>query len=120
MKKTLKKDITKYDKKMQLRFDKDTLKAGIISLILVVPLFLLINLTLGTIPAVFISFLIGCIAMLLQIGKVDGISLLKYIFKIFNFVLFAKNRKKCYAQDSGEYRIKISIDRETKERKNKK
>lgn len=118
MKKTLKKDITKYDKKMQLRVDKATLKAAGISLAVAVPIFLLLYFTVGMIPAMFISFTTLCILMVLQVGKVDGISLAQYIRKLLRFAFFPKERKKCYSHDSGEYRIYVMTEREQKERRN--
>ena len=119
MKKTLKKDITKYDKKMQLRVDMATMKAIGISLAVAVPIFLLLNFTVGMIPAIFVSFTIACGLMLLQVGKVDGISLASYILKVLRFAFLPKERKKPYAQDSGEYRISIMTEQELKQKERK-
>lgn len=119
MKKTLKKDITKYDKKMQLRVDMATMKAIGISLAVAVPTFLLLNFTAGMIPAIFVSFTIACGLMLLQVGKVDGISLASYILKVLRFAFLPKERKKPYAQDSGEYRISIMTEQELKQKERK-
>lgn len=119
MKKTLKKDITRYDKKMQVRVDKDTIKAAAISLAIAIPIFILLWILAGMIIAIFISFSLACISILLQVGKIDGTSLLKYINKVFHFVFFPKNRQKCYSQDSGEYRIKILTERELKQKERK-
>ena len=118
MKKTLKKDITRYDKKMQLRVDKATLKAAGISLAVAVPIFLLLNFTAGMIPAIFTSFITLCLLMVLQVGKIDGISLAQYIRKLLRFAFFPKERQKCYSHDSGEYRIYVMTEREQKERRN--
>lgn len=120
MKKTLKKDITRYDKKMQLRVDGATFKAAGIALVAAIPLFLILNVTAGMIPAVFLSLTIGCLLLLLQIGKIDGISLAQYLGKLIKFAFFPKERKKHYSHDSGEYRIKVMTERELrqKERKN--
>ena len=115
MKKTLKKDITRYDKKMQLRVDGATLKAAGISFAVAVPIFILLNFTAGMIPAIFLSFTVLCVLMLLQVGKVDGISLSQYIGKILRFAFFPKERKKHYSHDSGEYRINVITDRELKQ-----
>ena len=115
MKKTLKKDITRYDKKMQLRVDGATLKAAGISFAVAVPIFLLLNFTAGMIPAIFLSFTVLCALMLLQVGKVDGISLAQYIGKLLRFAFFPKERKKHYSHDSGEYRISVMTDRELKQ-----
>ena len=119
MKKTLKKDITKYDKKMQLRVDMATMKAIGISLAVAVPIFLLLNFTVGMIPAIFVSFTIACGLMLLQVGKVDGISLASYILKVLRFAFLPKERKKPYAQDTGEYRISIMTEQELKQKERK-
>lgn len=119
MKKTLKKDITKYDKKMQLRVDMATMKAIGISLAVAVPTFLLLNFTAGMIPAIFVSFTIACGLMLLQVGKVDGISLASYMLKVLRFAFLPKERKKPYAQDSGEYRISIMTEQELKQKERK-
>lgn len=119
MKKTLKKDITKYDKKMQLRVDMATMKAIGISLAVAVPTFLLLNFTAGMIPAIFVSFTIACGLMLLQVGKVDGISLASYILKVLRFAFLPKERKKPYAQDTGEYRISIMTEQELKQKERK-
>ena len=119
MKKTLKKDITRYDKKMQLRFEAATFKALGISLIVAAPIFLLLKITVGMIPATFIAFALACILMLLQIGKVDGISLAQYIGKILLFAFLPKERKKPYSQDSGEYRIYVMSERELKQKERK-
>ena len=119
MKKTLKKDITKYDKKMQLRVDMATMKAIGISLAVAVPIFLLLNFTVGMIPAIFVSFTIACGLMLLQVGKVDGISLASYMLKVLRFAFLPKERKKPYAQDSGEYRISIMTEQELKQKERK-
>ena len=119
MKKTLKKDITRYDKKMQLRVDMATMKAIGISLAVAVPIFLLLIFTVGMIPAIFVSFTIACGLMLLQVGKVDGISLSQYIGKILRFAFLPKERKKPYAQDSGEYRISIMTEQELKQKERK-
>ena len=119
MKKTLKKDITRYDKKMQLRVDGATLKAAGISLAVAVPIFLLLNFTAGMIPAIFLSFTVLCALMLLQIGKVDGTPLAQYIRKILRFAFFPKERKKHYSQDSGEYRIYVMTERELKQKERK-
>ena len=119
MKKTLKKDITRYDKKMQLRVDGATLKATGISLAVAVPIFLLLNFTAGMIPAIFLSFTVLCVLMLLQVGKVDGISLAQYIGRILRFAFFPKERKKHYSQDSGEYRICVMTERELKQKERK-
>ena len=119
MKKTLKKDITRYDKKMQLRVDGTTLKAAGISFAVAVPTFLLLNFTAGMIPAIFLSFTVLCVLMLLQIGKVDGISLAQYIGKILRFAFLPKERKKPYSQDSGEYRICILTEQELKQKERK-
>ena len=119
MKKTLKKDITKYDKKMQLRVDIATMKAIGISLAVAVPIFLLLIFTVGMIPAIFVSFTIACGLMLLQVGKVDGISLASYMLKVLRFAFLPKERKKPYAQDSGEYRISIMTEQELKQKERK-
>ena len=119
MKKTLKKDITRYDKKMQLRVDKATLKAAGISLAVAVPIFLLLNFTAGMIPAIFTSFITLCLLMVLQVGKIDGISLAQYIGKILRFAFFPKERKKHYSQDSGEYRIYVMTEQELKQKERK-
>ena len=119
MKKTLKKDITKYDKKMQLRVDMATMKAIGISLAVAVPIFLLLIFTVGMIPAIFVSFTIACGLMLLQVGKVDGISLASYILKVLRFAFLPKERKKPYAQDTGEYRISIMTEQELKQKERK-
>lgn len=119
MKKTLKKDITRYDKKMQLQLNKATLKALGIALAVAVPIFLLLNFTAGMIPAIFLSFTVLCALMLLQIGKVDGTPLAQYIGKILRLAFFPKERKKHYAQDSGEYRISVMTERELKQKERK-
>ena len=119
MKKTLKKDITKYDKKMQLRVDMATMKAIGISLAVAVPIFLLLIFTVGMIPAIFVSFTIACGLMLLQVGKVDGISLASYMLKVLRFAFLPKEHKKPYAQDSGEYRISIMTEQELKQKERK-
>ena len=119
MKKTLKKDITKYDKKMQLRVDMATMKAIGISLAVAVPIFLLLIFTVGMIPAIFVSFTIACGLMLLQVGKVDGISLASYMLKVLRFAFLPKERKKPYAQDTGEYRISIMTEQELKQKERK-
>ena len=119
MKKTLKKDITKYDKKMQLRVDMATMKAIGISLAVAVPIFLLLIFTVGMIPAIFVSFTIACGLILLQVGKVDGISLASYMLKVLRFAFLPKERKKPYAQDSGEYRISIMTEQELKQKERK-
>ena len=119
MKKTLKKDITKYDKKMQLRVDMATMKAIGISLAVAVPIFLLLNFTAGMIPAIFVSFTLACGLMLLQVGKVDGISLASYMLKVLRFAFLPKERKKPYAQDTGEYRISIMTEQELKQKERK-
>ena len=119
MKKTLKKDITRYDKKMQLRVDGATLKAAGISLAVAVPIFLLLNFTAGMIPAIFLSFTVLCALMLLQVGKVDGTPLAQYIGKILRLAFFSKERKKHYSQDSGEYRIYVMTERELKQKERK-
>lgn len=119
MKKTLKKDITRYDKKMQLRVDGATLKAAGISLAVAVPIFLLLNFTAGMIPAIFTAFTAFCALMLLQIGKVDGTPLAQYIRKILRLAFFPKERKKHYSQDSGEYRIYVLTERELKQKERK-
>lgn len=118
MKKTLKKDITRYDEKMQLRVDKATLKAAGISLAVAVPIFLLLNFTVGMIPAIFTSFIALCLLMVLQVGKIDGISLAQYLLKLLRFAFFPNERKKCYSHESGEYRIYVMTERERKERRN--
>ena len=119
MKKTLKKDITRYDKKMQLRFEAATFKALGISLAVATPIFLLFYFVAGTIPATFISFALACVLMLLQIGKVDGISLASYTLKVLRFAFLPKERKKPYSQDSGEYRICILTEQELKQKERK-
>lgn len=119
MKKTLKKDITKYDNKMRVRVDKDTIKAVGISLTITIPIFILLLFIAGMIIGIFISFSLTCVLILLQIGKVDGTPLLKYIIKILHFAFFPKSRKKCYSHDSGEYRIKILTERELKQKERK-
>lgn len=119
MKKTLKKDITKYDKKMQLRVDMATMKAVGISLAVATPIFLLLNFTAGMILAIFVSFTVACILMIFQVGKVDGISLAQYTIKVLRFAFLPKERKKPYAQDSGEYRISIITEQELKQKERK-
>ena len=119
MKKTLKKDITRYDKKMQLRFEAATFKALGISLAVATPIFLLLYFVAGTIPATFISFALACVLMLLQIGKVDGISLASYTLKVLRFAFLPKERIKPYSQDSGEYRICILTEQELKQKERK-
>mgnify|MGYP003463313637 CR=1 FL=1 len=120
MKKTLKKDITRYDKKMQLRVDSSTIKATGISLAIAAPIFILINLAAGMIPALFLSFTVLCILMLFQIGKIDGISLSQYIGKILRFAFCPKERKKHYSHESGEYRIYVMTERELKQKRKEK
>ena len=120
MKKTLKKDITRYDKKMQLRVDSSTIKATGISLAIAAPIFILINLAAGMIPALFLSFTVLCILMLFQIGKIDGISLSQYIGKILRFAFCPKERKKPYSHESGEYRIYVMTERELKQKRKEK
>lgn len=119
MKKTLKKDITRYDKKMQLQLNKATLKALGIALAVAVPIFLLLNFTAGTIPAIFVAFTVACLLAVLQIGKVDGISLAQYASKALRFAFSPKGRKKHYSQDSGEYRIYVMTERELKQKERK-
>lgn len=120
MKKTLKKDITRYDKKMQLRFEAATFKALGISLAVAAPIFLLLYFVAGMIPATFIAFALACVLMLLQIGKVDGISLASYTLKVLRFAFIPKERKKPYSQDSGEYRVRIMTERELKQQRKEK
>ena len=114
MKKALKKDITRYDEKMKLRVDLATLKAVGISVAVAAPIFLLLYFTAGMIPAVFVSFIVALALVILQIGKIDGISLAQYIGKMIRFVFFPKERKKHYSHDSGEYRIRIMTEQEQK------
>lgn len=116
MKKTLKKDITRYDQKMQLRVDGTTLKAVGISLSIAVPMFLLLNFTAGMIPAIFLSFTVLCVFMLLQVGKVDGLALIQYIRKILRFAFCPKERKKYYSHSTGEYRMYVITERELKQK----
>ena len=95
MKKTLKKDITRYDKKMQLQFNKATIKAVGISLTVAIPLFLLFNFIAGIVPGIFIAFTVGCLLTTLQVGKIDGIPLIQYALKALKFGLpsdMIKNR----------------------------
>ena len=120
MKKTLKKDITRYDKKMQLQFNKATIKAVGISLTVAIPLFLLFNFIAGIVPGIFIAFTVGCLLTTLQVGKIDGIPLIQYALKALKFAFSPKGRKKHYSHDSGEYRLLVLTERELKqnERKN--
>lgn len=119
MKKALKKDITRYDEKMKLRVDLATLKAVGISVAVAAPIFLLLYFTAGMIPAVFVSFIAALALVILQIGKIDGISLAQYIGKMIRFVFFPKERKKHYSHDSGEYRIQVMTERELKQKERK-
>ena len=119
MKKALKKDITRYDEKMKLRVDLATLKAVGISVAVAAPIFLLLYFTAGMIPAVFVSFIAALALVILQIGKIDGISLAQYIVKMIRFVFFPKERKKHYSHDSGEYRIQVMTERELKQKERK-
>ena len=119
MKKALKKDITRYDEKMKLRVDLATLKAVGISVAVAAPIFLLLYFTAGMIPAVFVSFIVALALVILQIGKIDGISLAQYIGKMIRFVFFPKERKKHYSHDSGEYRIQVMTERELKQKERK-
>ena len=119
MKKALKKDITRYDEKMKLRVDLATLKAVGISVTVAAPIFLLLYFTAGMIPAVFVSFIAALALVILQIGKIDGISLAQYIGKMIRFVFFPKERKKHYSHDSGEYRIQVMTERELKQKERK-
>ena len=119
MKKALKKDITRYDEKMKLRVDLATLKAVGISVAVDAPIFLLLYFTAGMIPAVFVSFIAALALVILQIGKIDGISLAQYIGKMIRFVFFPKERKKHYSHDGGEYRIQVMTERELKQKERK-
>ena len=119
MKKALKKYITRYDEKMKLRVDLATLKAVGISVAVAAPIFLLLYFTAGMIPAVFVSFIVALALVILQIGKIDGISLAQYIGKMIRFVFFPKERKKHYSHDVGEYRIQVMTERELKQKERK-
>ena len=109
MKKTLTKDITRYDDKMKLRFDAKTFKAVGIGFLFATPTFLLLYITAGAIPAVIISVFLLCALVLLQVGTIQGIAMSQYICSIIKFAFIPKLRRKPYSREKSSLYSRLSV-----------
>ena len=119
MKKTLTKDITRYDDKMKLRFDAKTFKAMGISLLITAPVFVLLYLLASAIPAVMVSLLLLCGLMVLQIGTVQGMTMSDYIVALLKFAFVPALRKKPYSRAGSHTYSRITILTEAEEKHEK-
>ena len=113
MKKTLTKDITRYDDKMKLRLDAKTFKAIGISLAIAAPIFALLYFTAGAIPAVMVSLLVFGALVMLQVGTVQGIPATKYVSMIIKLTFSPRLRAKPYSRETSSVYNRITVFTET-------
>ncbi len=109
MKKTLTKDITRYDEKMKIKFDVKTFKAVGIGLLFALPTFFLLYFTAGAIPAVMVSVLLLCSLIMLQVGTVQGMTLLKYLYFMSMYVFVPKLRRKPYSREKSTIYTRLCV-----------
>lgn len=117
MKKTLKKDITRYDNKMMFRFDKKTILATIKSACIGAAVAFLLYFVVGLLFAIFFGTLIGAIILVMQIAVVDGITLKDYLKRMIIIMFDPKARKKPYQMRNDDpYRICVLTSQEQKKK----
>lgn len=119
MKKQLTEDITRYDDKMVLKFDKKTFKAAGIGLLVAVPVGILIGSLKGSIPALMIGSTVLIALFVLQIGTIQGMPLLAYLSGLLKILFCPGSFRRPYTHDPDPDRLTISPDMkpEQKERR---
>ena len=120
MKKTLTKDITRYDEKMKLRFDAKTFKAVGVALLFATPIFFLLYFTAGAIPAVMVSVILLCFIVLLRVGTVQGITLSHYIGSIIKLAFIPRLRRKPYSREKSTVYTRLYILTEEEQKQERK
>lgn len=121
MKKTLTKDITRYDDKMLLRLDGKTALAIGISILIAAPIGILLYFNVGAMPAIITSVAIIGISVILQLGTTSGMPLYKYISLTLLAVIDPRSRKKPYSRISGSTYERITVltvDEESEKKSN--
>ena len=117
MKKTLTKNITRYDNKMVFRFDKKTILSTIKSACFGAVIAFLLYFVIGLIFAVFIGVLVGAILLVIQIAVTDGITLKDYLKRMIIIMIDPKSRKKPYQMRNDDlYRICVLTSQEQKKK----
>lgn len=117
MKKNITKNITRYDDKMIFRFDKKTIIALAKSVCIAAVVAFILYFILNLIFALFLGMVVGCIALIMQIVSVDGMTMLDYIKITIKATIDPKMRKKPYQmQDDEPYRICVSTTTEQKKK----
>lgn len=117
MKKNLTKNITRYDDKMKFRFDKKTIIALVKSVCIAAVVAFILYFILNLIFALFLGMVVGCIALIIQIASVDGMTMLDYIKITVKATIDPKMRKKPYQMQNDEpYRICVLTSAEQKKK----
>ncbi len=119
MKKTLTKDITRYDDKMQLKFDMKTFRAIGISIAISAPIAILLYIMAGSIPAIMVAVFILAALIIVQCGKIKGLTLSSYIISIAIFAFCPKLKKKAYSRDQSSTCDRLVVLTDAEERRDK-
>lgn len=112
MKKTLTKDITRYDDRMKLKFDLKTFRAIGIGLGLAIPTFLITNRLVGSIQALLTSLMVLCGVVLILVGTIQGMTVWGYLTSILKQAFNPRRYQKPYSHEDGGYRIVVLTDEE--------
>ncbi len=120
MKKTLTNDIRRYDDKMKLKFDAKTFRAAGISAAISLVIFVAVIFTAGELPAIVSSIVVFGVLLILQIGTIQGISLIKYLFMTFCFLFCPSMRKKPYCREANTTYCQIVVLTEQEQKQGKK
>ena len=115
MKKNLTKNITRYDQKMMLRFDKKTMFALLKSVAVGGAIAFALYFVIGMIFAMFTGSIIAIVGLVLQVASIDGVTMLDYIKITIKSMIDPSIKKKPYQMvDDEPYRICVSLSSKKK------
>ena len=115
MKKNLTKNITRYDQKMMLRFDKKTMFALLKSVAVGGAIAFALYFVIGMIFAMFTGSIIAIVGLVLQVAAIDGVTMLDYIKITIKSMIDPSIKKKPYQMvDDEPYRICVSLSSKKK------
>lgn len=115
MKKNLTKNITRYDQKMMLRFDKKTMFALLKSVAVGGAIAFALYFVIGMIFAMFTGSIIAIVGLVLQVAAIDGVTMLDYIKSTIKSMIDPSIKKKPYQMvDDEPYRICVSLSSKKK------
>lgn len=115
MKKNLTKNITRYDQKMMLRFDKKTMFALLKSVAVGGAIAFALYFIIGMIFAMFTGSIIAIVGLVLQVASIDGVTMLDYIKITIKSMVDPSIKKKPYQMvDDEPYRICVSLSSKKK------